>query len=59
MLKKIAKMSVRKHSKQRPKSLQYSVTIPPQMARGIGIALEDRSISLKLEGNKIVIEKLK
>lgn len=39
-------------------TMNYRVSIPVEMIRGLGVTSEDRRVSLSFEDGKIVIEKI-
>ena len=40
-------------------AVNYRVSLPAEMVRGIGVTLEDRGVELTFDGERIIIKKSK
>ena len=52
------KVNVSKHSKSRPNTLAYKLSLSADMVKELGISKDDREVKIMLVDGKIIIEKV-
>lgn len=53
----IRKISIKRHSKARPNSKTYTLSLPIEVIRELEISKDDREVEIRIENKKVVISK--